>query len=42
VDRITVNGRAYKGNLLAQPSPSARATLTARLTTGTTLTALNK
>ncbi|MEV8373460.1 hypothetical protein AB0P21_12025 [Kribbella sp. NPDC056861] len=42
VDRITVNGQAHKGNLLAQPSTGGRATLTGHLTTGVTLTALNK
>jgi hypothetical protein len=42
VDRIFLNGHAYKGNLVAQRSTSARASLTAHLTTGATLTSLNK
>lgn len=42
VDRISLNGHAYKGNLVAQPSTSARGNLTAHLTTGATLTPLNK
>ncbi|WBQ03902.1 hypothetical protein [Kribbella sp. CA-293567] len=43
VDRIMVNGKAFKGNLVTQPARSTRAvTVTGRLTTGTTLTALNK
>ncbi|WP_328319994.1 hypothetical protein OHA70_20640 [Kribbella sp. NBC_00382] len=42
VDHISLNGHAYKGNLVAQPSTSARGRLTAHLTTGATLTPLNK
>ncbi|GAA3593750.1 hypothetical protein [Kribbella ginsengisoli] len=42
VDHISLNGHTYKGNLVAQRSTSARANLTAHLSTGATLTALNK
>jgi DNA-directed RNA polymerase specialized sigma24 family protein len=42
VDHISLNGHTYKGNLVAQRATSGRARLTAHLTTGTTLTALNK
>ncbi|MFI5709627.1 hypothetical protein [Kribbella sp. NPDC051620] len=42
VDRISLNGHTYKGNLVAQPSSSARANLTAHLSTGATLTPLNR
>ncbi|WP_343238205.1 hypothetical protein [Streptomyces sp. SID13031] len=42
VDRISLNGHAYKGNFVAQPASSSRARLTAHLSTGATLTPLNK
>ncbi|MEV6413006.1 hypothetical protein [Kribbella sp. NPDC051718] len=42
VDRISLNGHTYKGNLVALRSTSARANLTAHLSTGATLTPLNK
>lgn len=42
VDRISLNGHAYKGNLVARPATSARVNLTAHLNTGATLTPLSK
>jgi hypothetical protein len=42
VDRITLNGRAYKGNMAIQQSRRSPATLTGHLTTGAIVTPLSK
>ena len=42
VDRITLNGRAYKGNMAVQQSRRSPATLTGHLTTGAIVTPLSQ